>query len=55
MLYPQNGDRIVAADFVTSFHLTYAIAFTPGNAQIKVPRLPVPSARVNAELSMLMT
>jgi len=23
MLYPQNGDRIVAVDFVTSFHPVY--------------------------------
>jgi len=27
MLYPQNGDRIVAVDFVTSFHPMYWIIF----------------------------
>jgi len=26
MLYPQNGDRIVAVDFATSFHPMYSLA-----------------------------
>jgi len=25
MLYPQNGDRIVAVDVVTSFHPVYSV------------------------------
>ena len=27
MLYPQNGDRIVAIDFVTSLYPTYSVVF----------------------------
>jgi len=29
MLYPQNGDRIVATDFVTSLHPVYIQKFIP--------------------------
>jgi len=29
MLYPQNGDRIAAVDFVTSFHPMYNTNFQP--------------------------
>ena len=29
MLYPQNGDRIVAIDFVTSLHPVYIQKFIP--------------------------
>ena len=30
MLYPQNGDRIAAVDFVTSFHPVYLVSLAPG-------------------------
>ena len=34
MLYPQNGDRVVPVDFVTSFHPMYRHTFVPYGTSI---------------------
>ena len=37
-LYPQNGDRFVATDSVTSLHLIYAIRYSTSNVRSKTDR-----------------